>query len=372
MAYFETRDLTVGYNGKPLIHDINLNIEKGTITSLIGPNGAGKSTILKTITRHLEKICGTVFLDGNTIFAQTSRRLAKKLAVVLTDRVRPELMTCAEVVSMGRYPYTNLVGKLTPQDREIVADALKRVGAEDLAQRDFLTLSDGQRQRILLARALCQEPEVIVLDEPTAYLDIRYKMELLDILRQMSREKGITVILSLHEIDFALKLSDNLICVKGDTIYSFGSPEEILKSHSIEELYDMETGSYNRLFGSVELKKPVGKPQVFVIGGNGFGARVYRRLQRAQIPFATGILFENDIDAQIAQALSDHVITAPAFEPMTRDQVDAAARILVQCERVIHSGTPSGSLNEANESLLRIARERGIPIVREEDTVWNR
>lgn len=371
MAYFEIRDLTVGYDGKPLIRDINFKIPKGTITTLIGPNGSGKSTILKTITSNLARICGTVCVEGNDILAWPSRKMAKQVAVVLTDRVRPELMTCAEVVSMGRYPYTNMIGKLTKRDQEIVEDSLKRVGAEDLAQRDFLTLSDGQRQRILLARAICQEPEVIVLDEPTAYLDIRYKMELLEVLRQMAREKGITVIVSLHEIDFALKLSDYLICVKGETIRAAGSPEEILSECTIEELYGLDKGSYNRLFGSIELKKPVGEPRAFVIAGNGLGAGIYRKLQRAQIPFATGILFENDVDAQIAGELSDHVITAPAFEPMTQAHVDAAAKLLLQCERVINAGTPMGSLNQRNAELIQIARQRGIPISSEEGAVWN-
>src|SRR5699024_9588110 len=129
--------------------------------------------------------------------------LAKRVAVVLTDRIHPELMTCGEVVAMGRYPYTNALGRLTAQDREIVARAMERVHALDLAEQDFTTLSDGQRQRIMLARALCQEPEVLILDEPTAYLDIRHKIELLDILREMAHEKGITVIMSLHEIDLA-------------------------------------------------------------------------------------------------------------------------------------------------------------------------
>ena len=189
--YFETKDLAVGYNGSILIHDINIQIEKGKILTLIGPNGAGKSTVLKTITKHLASIKGTVSINRNEISQWTPREMAKQVAVVLTDRIRPELMTCAEVVAMGRYPYTNMLGRLTPEDRRIVEESLGRVHALDLAEQDFATLSDGQRQRILLARAICQEPEIIVLDEPTAYLDIRHKIELLDILREMAQEKGI-------------------------------------------------------------------------------------------------------------------------------------------------------------------------------------
>lgn len=360
--YFKTCDLDVGYNGNVLIHDINVAIEQGKILTLIGPNGAGKSTILKSITRHLAKIGGTVYIDGNEIYNWSPKEMAQKVAVMLTDRVRPELMTCEEVVAMGRYPYTNAVGKMTPKDKSIVSDSLARVHATELAERDFMTLSDGQKQRIMLARAICQEPEVIVLDEPTAYLDIRHKIELLDILREMAHERNITVIMSLHEIDLATKISDYLLCVKGDTIANFGPPEEIFEGDAIEKLYDIKHGSFNLLFGSVELTKPQGEPRVFVVGGGGYGIDCYRALQKQQIPFAAGILYDNDVDYQVAQELSDHVIAAPAFEPMTEAHLKAAAALLSRCASVIDAGTPVGSYNQMNEQLLAFAQGHGIPV----------
>ena len=360
--YFKTEDMAVGYDGHILIHDINIRLEKGKILTLIGPNGAGKSTILKSITRHLETISGKVFVGGQSLQQWQPKELAKQVAVVLTDRIRPELTTCAEVVAMGRYPYTNLFGRLTEQDKTAVREALERVHALDLAGQDFATLSDGQRQRILLARALCQEPEVIVLDEPTAYLDIRYKIELLDILREMAQQKQLTVILSLHEIDLAMKISDYLLCVKGQTIEAFGTPEEVLQNHVIEQLYGMEFGTYNLLFGSVELPKPEGEPKVFVIAGGGFGIPVYRVLQKKGIPFATGILFKNDVDYQVARVLSSYVVSAPAFEEITDGQYQQAAKLLLQCQSVIDAGTPIGTMNLKNQQLLQLARDKEIPI----------
>ena len=362
MIYFHTKDLVVGYNGHALIHDINIQVEKGKILTLIGPNGSGKSTILKSITRHLSKICGQVYIDRQEIYAWSARELARQVAVVLTDRIHPELMTCEEVVAMGRYPYTSALGKLTPHDKEIVAQAMERVHALDLAERDFSTLSDGQRQRIMLARAICQEPEIIVLDEPTAYLDIRHKIELLDILREMAHEKGITVIMSLHEIDLATKISDYLLCVKGETISAFGPPEDILAEGGIDRLYDIQHGSYNLLFGSVELTKPAGEPQVFVVGGGGTGVECYRALQKRQIPFAAGILFANDVDYQVAWELSDHVVVAPAFEPMTEEHYRQAAEMMCRCQYVMDAGTPIGTLNSMNGRLLTLAKEKGIPV----------
>lgn len=364
-SYFETKKLAVGYQGKPLIHDISVSLEQGKILSLIGPNGAGKSTILKSITRHLPLIQGEVFIGGQEITKWSPKEFAKQVAVVLTDRIRPELMTCAEVVAMGRYPYTNLFGKITPEDKEKVQEALSRVHALELADQDFMTLSDGQRQRVLLARAICQEPKVLVLDEPTAYLDIRHKIELLDILREMAHEKKTTIIMSLHEIDLASKISDVLLCVKGNTIAAFGTPEDVLRKTSVETLYDICSGSYNPAFGSVELTRAEGSPRVFVVAGNGRGIPVYRRLQKQQIPFATGILFENDADMQVAKELAAYMITTPAFEPVQKQCYEQAVQTLLVCDSVIDAGTPIGSFNAMNGKLLELAREHNIPIIKE-------
>lgn len=181
----------------------------------------------------------------------------------------PELMTCWDVAAAGRYPYTGRLGLLSDEDRAKVDEALALVGADELADRDFSCISDGQRQRVLLARAICQEPEVIVLDEPTSFLDIRYKLELLTVLKQLVREKQVAVILSLHEIDLAQKLSDRLICVHNGRIERCGTPEQVFTGDYIRTLYDLERGTYNEQFGSLELERVTGEPRVFVIGGGG-------------------------------------------------------------------------------------------------------
>ena len=178
--FFETKDLAVGYNRKVLIDNINMKIKKGQVTTLIGPNGSGKSTILKTITKHLENVAGTVYINKNDIRSLSDKDIAKSLSVVLTERISTEYMTCEDIVGLGRYPYTNNFGTLTKEDRDIIEDCLEKVEAIDLKNRDFMTLSDGQKQRILLARALCQQPEIIVLDEPTSFLDIHHKIKLLN------------------------------------------------------------------------------------------------------------------------------------------------------------------------------------------------
>ncbi len=357
--YFSTGDLSVGYNGKALIHDINVDIRKGEIVTLIGPNGSGKSTILKSITRQLKLIGGRVWIESEELSAINQKRLATKMAVVLTERMKPELMTCRDIVSTGRYPYTGRLGVLTPEDEEKVSAAMERVHALELSNKDFNAISDGQRQRVLLARAICQEPEIIVLDEPTSFLDIRHKLELLSILRSMAKEKGITVIMSLHEIDLAQKISDRILCVKGETISRFGDPEEVFSEEFITALYELEHGSYNIEFGSIELPRPDGEPEVFVIAGGGTGIPVFRRLQKAGIPFVTGVLFENDIDYSAGRHLASRVITEKPFRSLTPEAVEQGLREIERCRAVIHAGVEIGETNAALGRLLRAAEENG-------------
>jgi iron complex transport system ATP-binding protein len=358
--FFKTSGLAVGYNGKTLIRDIDIALGRGGILTLIGPNGSGKSTILKTVARQLAAIRGSVTVDGNELYSMTTKELAKKQAVVLTDRIRPELYTVREIVGLGRYPYTNLVGRLTEEDRRIVEDSLELVNATALAERDFSTLSDGQKQRVILARALAQQPELLILDEPTAFLDVKHKTELLSVLRYLARERGVTVIMSLHEIDLAAKASDFLLCVKGEAIEAYGTPEEVLSSLPIEELYDMEKGSFDPLFGSVELEKAEGEPRVFVIAGAGYGIPHMRALQRERVPFAAGILFENDVDAELAKRLAAKAVIVPAFEPMTEAHFEEAERLMLSCDRVIDAGAPLGKLNAYNGKLKELAKGKGL------------
>ncbi len=366
-TYFKTENLAVGYNGNILIGDINISLETGKILTLIGPNGAGKSTILKSITGQLETIGGSVYIGEEDITSIPSKTLAQNMAVVLTERIRPELMTCAEVVAMGRYPYTNMFGKLTKEDEAAVREALERVHALSLAEQDFLTLSDGQRQRIMLARAICQEPKILVLDEPTAYLDIRYKVEILEILKELAKSRGTTIIMSLHEIDLAMKTSDLIVCVKGENIAAFGTPDEIMANSDLEKLYEMEEGSFNPLLGSVELAKPKGEPRAFVIAGCGAGIPVFRRLQRMGIPFATGIVFENDVDYQVAKALSESVISNEAFESIEKERIGRACEMIEKCGLVIDTEAPMGSMNRANEELVSFAKSKNIKIIKVKD-----
>ena len=356
--YIWTENMTVGYGKTPLIRQIGIHVRAGEIVTLIGPNGAGKSTILRSVIRQLGLLEGTVYLDGMPMKGMGEREIAKRMSILMTERIHPELMNCEDVVGTGRYPYTGRMGILTAEDRGKVREAMALVHAWDLASRDFSQISDGQKQRILLARAICQDPSVIVLDEPTSFLDIRHKLELLTILKDLVRRKKVAVLMSLHELDLAQKLSDYIVCVKGEYIERCGTPEEIFTSSYITGLYGITKGSYYAEFGCLEMEPVKGKPQVFVIGGNGSGIPVYRRLQRMGIPFAAGILHENDVDYPIARALASQVISEMPFEPIREETYDRAAEVLASCGQVICCLKEFGTLNDKNRKLAELGRDK--------------
>ena len=356
--YFRTQRLAVGYDGRPLITDIDIDIEKGEIVTLIGPNGSGKSTILKSITRQLRLIGGTVFIAKDELKKLSYRELSTRMAVVLTERMKPELMTCRDIVATGRYPYTGRLGILSPEDELQVDAAMRAVHAAEIANRDFNAISDGQRQRILLARAICQEPEIIILDEPTSFLDVRHKLQLLSILRSMAKQKGITVIMSLHEIDLAQKISDKILCVKGDHVATFGTPDTVFEEARIRALYEIDQGSYDPMFGSIELPRPDGSPRTFVICGGGTGIPVFRALQKAGTPFIAGILHENDVDARLARLLAMETVAEHAFEPVGEAALGRALALMDDCDTIINACPPIGTMNARVGELIDCARRK--------------
>ena len=254
-VYLETKDLVVGYDGVPLLTDVNIRLHAGEIMTLIGPNGAGKSTILKSIVGYLESLGGAVYISGKPVGELTAHELSLELSVMLTERMRTELLTCADIVETGRYPYTGRLGILSDEDRVKVREAMDMVHVWDLRDRDFMQISDGQRQRIMLARAIAQEPHVIMLDEPTNYLDIHYQIELLNVLRRLVRTRDVAVIMSLHELPLARKVSNYVMCIKGEGVVAAGTPDEIFTPAIIDELYDLEPGTFDPVSGNITLEE---------------------------------------------------------------------------------------------------------------------
>lgn len=245
--YLKTERLTAGYRGIPFIHDISISLSKGRIMTLIGPNGSGKSTILKTLSGRIPSLGGSIFLKGRPRSSFSRQELARTVAVMSTDPVNTELMKAREIVEAGRYPYTGSLGILSESDHRAVEEAIRAAHVEDLADLDFMALSDGQRQRILLARAIAQEAEFMLLDEPTSFLDIRYQLELLEILGELCSRKGTTILMSLHELFLVEKIADTVVCLKNGRIQQIGPVGEIFSGRVIDDLYDLPAGTYASL-----------------------------------------------------------------------------------------------------------------------------
>lgn len=241
----ETSNLSVGYGKNIIISGIDVKVQKGTIVTVIGPNGSGKSTILKTITKQLEKLGGTICVCGKDLAEMKENEAAAKISMVMTERIHPENMTCRDVIATGRYPYTGRLGILSEDDWKFVEEAVQMVHCEDVLDSDFNKISDGQRQRVMLARAICQDTDVIILDEPTSFLDLFYKLDLMKIIRRLADEKHKAVFMSLHELELVKAVSDKVICVDGKKVVKYGDVEDIFCGDFISELYGIQKEEFN-------------------------------------------------------------------------------------------------------------------------------
>lgn len=344
--------LDVGYGKKTIISDIDLRALKGQVVCLLGPNGAGKSTILKTLAGLLAPVSGTAKLDGENISEISQKDLSRRLSLVLTEHPTPAMTTVYTLVSMGRTPYTNFMGQLSDDDRRIIDEALQTTGITKLRDRYFCELSDGERQKALIARAIVQEPEVIILDEPTSHLDIRYKVEVIRLLQRLSNEKKITCILSLHDIDLAIKGCQTVMLVNDGKILGIGAPEEIIANGVIQNLYNISGGVYNELMGSVEIKSPCQK-DAFVVAGNGTGINIYRSLARNGYGVTSGVLHENDKDSEVAVRVCGQTICEKAFEPISKEKSAEAEKLALMHRFTVDSGFPVGQINSENINLLK-------------------
>ena len=357
---FRSEAFSAGYSRRIIVDGLSFSVSSGEICTLIGPNGAGKSTVLKTIAAQLPPIAGDAFLCGDSIRALHEKDIAKRLSLLLTQKITAERMTCGDVAATGRYPYTGRFGILSSEDQKIVREAMEMVGVLHLYDTDFNCISDGQRQCVMLARAIAQQPKIMLLDEPTSFLDIGHKLHILTLLRQLAKERRIAVIQSLHELDLAQKFSDQIICIRDGKADRIGMPETIFCGDYISQLYNIQNGLYDVRFGTTEPVTAAQKPDIFVIGGGGSGLSVYRRLYRAGIPFAAGVIHENDLEYPAASALAAAVITEQPFEPVSDAACERAMAILRTCRAVICCAAAFGTMNRNNQILKDAAAARGI------------
>jgi iron complex transport system ATP-binding protein len=252
------RNLTIGYRHRrqpPTVvaEDISVFLEAGELVCLLGPNGVGKSTLMRTLAGMQPPLSGDLLLNGVDIRGLAPRERARHLSVVLTDRVDVGNLSAYELVALGRHPYTDWTGKLTAHDEEVVRWAIRSVGAVPLAHRCTHELSDGERQKILIARALAQEPKLMLLDEPTAFLDLPRRVEIMGVLRDLARRTRRTILLSTHDLDLALRSADRLWLLPPGGPLEVGAPEDLVLSGAFEAAFRSEGVEFDRCTGSFRL-----------------------------------------------------------------------------------------------------------------------
>lgn len=255
-----THNLTIGYSqgrGRDAViaSDLNLSLHGGELVCLLGPNGAGKSTLLHTLSGMLPPLAGTVELGGGDVRALPSRDLAQLLSVVLTDRVSVGTLSVYALVALGRYPYTDWMGRLSAHDDEVIRWAIQAVGATALAERNVAELSDGERQKALIARALAQEPQAMLLDEPTAFLDLPHRVDVMRTLRSLARSTGQAIMLSTHDLDLALRGADHIWLMADDGTVVTGAPEDLVLSGAFQATFQREGVEFDAYTGSFTIEQ---------------------------------------------------------------------------------------------------------------------
>jgi iron complex transport system ATP-binding protein len=245
MSALRTVDLSVGYkrskqSATAVLSQLNLQVKRGELVCLLGPNGTGKSTLLRTVSRIQPALSGSVEIDGVDVSKLSRVDLARRLGVVLTERPMVGALSAYRLVELGRYPHIGWYGGLTPHDHEIVERSIRSVAAEHLASRDSSSLSDGERQRFMIARALAQEPSILLLDEPTAFLDVPSRVQVMGLLRRLAREQDLAIVVSTHDLELALRMADTLWLIAPGGKFHSGTPEDIILDGSLADAFQAE------------------------------------------------------------------------------------------------------------------------------------
>lgn len=253
-----TNALTIGYktkNGKSIIADeINIELNQGELIGLVGANGIGKSTLLRTLTAIQAPLGGSIQLDGQLLSDYSPIKLAQTLSLVLTEQLASKNLTVFELVALGRQHYTNWMGTLSKQDRDITNLALEQTNIADLKNRKCFELSDGQLQKVMIARALAQDTSLIILDEPTTHLDMYHKAYILKLLQELTRETNKTILFSSHEIDLAIQLCDTMIVMTPDQVY-YDAPCNLISQGVFDNLFPKDLIGFDENTGSFRVKK---------------------------------------------------------------------------------------------------------------------
>lgn len=240
MEVLKTRDLLIGYKGKAILPPINIALDEGSLIALIGPNGAGKSTLFKTLTAHIKPLGGKIELFGKDLSSYSAKEKASLIGLVLTERPDDMFLKVYDVVASGRCPYTNFFGKIRKDDEKAILESLEIVGIGHLIDRYFNTLSDGERQKVMIAKTITQNTPLIFMDEPTAFIDYPSKIELFSLMKTLSKEQKKTIIFSSHDLELLLRYTDNIWVISKEKKLIAANKEELLATGIVKEYFNLK------------------------------------------------------------------------------------------------------------------------------------
>lgn len=245
MDMLRIEDLSLSYGDKPVVQNLSLRVKKGQVVSIIGPNASGKSTVLKSIAGIIKPVSGKIFIEEKDISKMDSKKLAQKVSILLQQNKNPDDMSIEELVYFGRYPHKKWFEGFEASDKKIIEEVMKLTNTFALRDKTLETLSGGERQRAWIAMALAQEPDILLFDEPTTYLDLAHQIEFLELVNRLNKETGVTVVLVLHDLNQAARYGNYLFAMKGGKIFAQGSPEEVLNPQNILNIYNIEAKIFN-------------------------------------------------------------------------------------------------------------------------------
>ena len=248
------KDLSVGYKNSEIASAINFAAHKGELIGVVGINGIGKSTLLRTLAQVQPKLSGSIDLNGKPLEKYTSKDLASTLSVVLTETIASKNMTVLELITLGRQPYTNWIGKLTKDDISKISESLQLLELGELKNKKCYELSDGQLQRVMIARALAQDTSIILLDEPTTHLDLYHKVQIFKLLQKIAKQTKKTILFTSHEIEMVIQLCDTMVLLNG-TNNTFGTPNYLIEQKAFDSLFPADTVTFDAKTGSFRIEK---------------------------------------------------------------------------------------------------------------------
>lgn len=369
-----TEEVSVAYGDHPALHRITVALQPGEVVAVCGPNGSGKSTLLKTMAGLIKPRTGRVLLAGKNLSEYPRRAVARKVGLVPQDTALAYNFTVEELVAMGREPHRRRLQPLTPEDRRTIAEAMAWVSLESLRERRVTTLSGGERQRAVIARALAQEPRVVLLDEPTAHLDISHQGELMEILVRLAKERGLAVGVVLHDLNLASAYADRIILLCNGTLLADGPAEKVITAETLREGYGVDgiirphplTGKPQVLFFSGLTPKTLKRHRdvrVHVIAGGGSGAIFLEYLTGQGFAVSAGVLNEGDSDWLTGKRLGIPMVEEKPFSPISDESLAQHQAMIEQAQAVVLAPIPLGWGNLKNITAAQWALERGIPII---------